>query len=168
MQANQLKPGDRVKYVAKLGESANSDTFAYAIVDRIDTCDNGLVWLLIGEKGYERSHPFHPSRIIEVTPVLTQEQLAALISFAKDNGRNWKTELRHSWMTCNYTGRDDGHLLQQIRNRFGPTWLVNFRLPKSKEASCSRAAKEITPNMIVAACRPDLYKKYILGAQEAR
>lgn len=68
------------------------------------------------------------------------EQLEALRTFAAANGRNWKSNLRQAWMTGIYdeyagTGRRD--LLQQVRNAFGPTWLVRFRLP---DPQCKLAA----------------------------
>jgi hypothetical protein len=70
-----------------------------------------------------------------------QEQLAAIISFAQDNGRNWKAELNHSWMNANYAGRTDGHLLQQVRNQFGPSWLVKFKLKAAKAAQSAQGSK---------------------------
>lgn len=59
---------------------------------------------------------------------LTQDQLEALRSYAKQNGRTWKSKLWDDWMT----GRANGEL-QQIRNTFGPTWLTRFRLPAGGE-----------------------------------
>lgn len=63
----------------------------------------------------------------------TAEQLAELKNFAAMNGRTWKSRLRHAWETGQYAecgAADYSHLLQQIRNTFGPTWLVNFKLAK--------------------------------------
>ena len=54
---------------------------------------------------------------------LSAEQLKAVQEYAAANGRNWKSALRHDWETGQAYGE-----LQQIRNNFGPTWLVNFRL----------------------------------------
>lgn len=64
-------------------------------------------------------------------PQLTPEQLDALITFAKRNGRKWKSELNYCWMTGNYHAidRNISGYLHQVRNQFGPSWLVNFRLP---------------------------------------
>jgi hypothetical protein len=62
----------------------------------------------------------------------TTEQMVALQSYAKENGRTWKSKLNHDWMTGIYSRSVDGALLQQVRNTFGPSWLVHFRLPKSK------------------------------------
>ena len=64
---------------------------------------------------------------------LTVEQLAALQTFARENGRNWKSALRHSWETGDYCTNADSASLQQIRNTFGPSWLVRFRLPVDSE-----------------------------------
>jgi hypothetical protein len=59
---------------------------------------------------------------------LTEQQLIALRAFAKANGRTWKSKLNHAWMTGLYNSSDDSMNLQQIRNTFGPTWLVRFSL----------------------------------------
>lgn len=65
---------------------------------------------------------------------LTADQLAALRTFAKANGRAWKSKLNHAWSTGrynDYSGADDG-LLQEVRNMFGPSWLVRLRLDDAK------------------------------------
>ena len=63
-------------------------------------------------------------------PKLTIEQLEALQQYAKKHGRNWKQSLRDSWMNGVYDGFEGSNYLQQIRNNFGPSWLISFRLPK--------------------------------------
>ena len=60
----------------------------------------------------------------------TPEQLAALEAFAARHGRTWKDKLATMWWTGRDTNEPDGHLLRQVRNRLGPSWLVKFRLPK--------------------------------------
>jgi len=60
------------------------------------------------------------------------EQLWALRTFAALNGRTWKSCLRHAWETGMYAehgAADYSNLLQQVRNTFGPSWLVKFKLP---------------------------------------
>jgi hypothetical protein len=63
----------------------------------------------------------------------TVEQIEALRQFARANGRRWKSELNHLWYNGAYNravlGGADPALLQQVRNSFGPSWLVRFRLP---------------------------------------
>lgn len=61
----------------------------------------------------------------------TPEQLHAIVAYAKENGRNWKANLRADWMraAARIDGRPSG-LLQQVRNQFGPSWLNTFQLPK--------------------------------------
>lgn len=54
---------------------------------------------------------------------LTPEQFEALRDYAKQNGRNWKSQLRDDWITGKAYGE-----LQQIRNQFGPSWLTRFKL----------------------------------------
>lgn len=58
------------------------------------------------------------------------EQIGALKAWSELHGRNWKAALRNAWMTGNYDGFDASHLLQQVRNTFGPTWLVRFSFTK--------------------------------------
>jgi hypothetical protein len=60
----------------------------------------------------------------------TAEQIQALRTWALRFGRNWKVALRDAWMDGDYQGFEDSHLLQQVRNTFGPSWLVRFYLPK--------------------------------------
>lgn len=54
----------------------------------------------------------------------TTEQMAALRKYAAENGRTWKSQLLTEWERGTATGA-----LQQVRNAFGPTWLVRFRFP---------------------------------------
>jgi hypothetical protein len=59
------------------------------------------------------------------------EQLEALKQFAASNGRTWKSALRHAWETGDYgviQYTNQAAYLQQIRNSFGPSWLVRFVL----------------------------------------
>jgi hypothetical protein len=63
----------------------------------------------------------------------TTEQIQALVAFARANGRTWKSKLNHAWMTGlydDYPATDRCDLLQQVRNSFGPSWLVRFSLRK--------------------------------------
>jgi len=58
---------------------------------------------------------------------LTAEQHKALLEYAAEHGRNWKSELNHDWLT----GQSEGYL-RQIRNQFGPSWLMRFKLPPAE------------------------------------
>ena len=72
------------------------------------------------------------------TYTLSAEELEALRTFAKANGRSWKSKLNHAWMTGryrDYSGTDDYGTLQWIRNRFGPTWLSRFSFERVKTHS---------------------------------
>src|SRR6185503_11431893 len=51
------------------------------------------------------------------------EQIEALTQFAAIHGRNWKSVLRDAWMDGDYQGFENSHLLQQVRNTFGPSFL---------------------------------------------
>jgi hypothetical protein len=57
----------------------------------------------------------------------SMKQIEALKAWATIYGRNWKSSLRQAWMTGEYNGFENSHFLQQIRNTFGPSWLVRFR-----------------------------------------
>ncbi len=69
---------------------------------------------------------------------LTAEQLLALATFARVNGRTWKSTLNDAWMTHGYhrlSGTTDYGSLQQIRNIFGPRWLLKFSFANTKTHS---------------------------------
>lgn len=59
------------------------------------------------------------------------EQLEALKAWAALYGRNWKSLLRDAWMTGDYGSFEQSNYLQQIRNTFGPSWLIRVRLPSA-------------------------------------
>jgi len=56
----------------------------------------------------------------------TVEQWEALKAYAAEHGRTWKAQLRNEWMNaCQGIGDlDQQALLQQVRNTFGPRWLM--------------------------------------------
>ena len=65
----------------------------------------------------------------------TAEQIKAIITWADRMGRFWRRELHSAWMDGNYQGnRDISSGLQQVRNEFGPEWLVKFNLKKALAA----------------------------------
>ena len=69
---------------------------------------------------------------------LSMEQLSALRAFADANGVRWKSKLNDAWMTGRYRDYPGTHAysyLQQVRNIFGPSWLVNFSFDKPKTRS---------------------------------
>lgn len=60
---------------------------------------------------------------------LTDEQKEAIEACKALHGRTWKSKLRQMWMYGNYDdfGMDPhSRGLQQVRNQFGPTWLINY------------------------------------------
>lgn len=76
------------------------------------------------------------------------KQIEALRLFASANGRNWKSELNTLWMNGAYSnavlGGADPAYLQQVRNEFGPTWLVRFSLAAAMiEESGRTLAREL-------------------------
>ena len=70
---------------------------------------------------------------------LTAQELEALQTFAKEQGRTWKSKLSDTYwynariweewngMECS---KDKGYLLHSLRNTHGPSWLADFKLPK--------------------------------------
>lgn len=58
---------------------------------------------------------------------LTPEQASRLIKFKDENGRCWKQTLNDMWLCGEDARQSDGHLLRQIRNQQGPTWLHNLK-----------------------------------------
>lgn len=65
-------------------------------------------------------------------PVLkgpNQEQLAAVQRFATAHGRSWKSELSNAWFSGADEREQDSALLRQVRNQFGPAWLMSRRNP---------------------------------------
>lgn len=69
---------------------------------------------------------------------LSTDQLGTLRVFADANGRSWKSKLSVAWSTGrydDYSGTDEYGLLQQVRNTFGPMWLVKFAFDNVKTHS---------------------------------
>lgn len=69
---------------------------------------------------------------------LSEEQLAALRAFALANGPQWKSKLNAAWSTGrydDYPGTGEYGALQQVRNAFGPSWLVRFSFKNPKTHS---------------------------------
>lgn len=58
---------------------------------------------------------------------LSAEQSHALQKFVAKHGRQWKSKLSNFWSTGTDVQQEDGALLRQIRNSFGPTWLYSKR-----------------------------------------
>ena len=55
--------------------------------------------------------------------MLNPEQDARLRAYAAENGKGWKQKLLDQWLNGSDASLPDGHLLRQIRNHFGPSWL---------------------------------------------
>lgn len=58
----------------------------------------------------------------------TAEQERRLRAFAENGGQGWKDTLSNLWLTGRDAALPDGHLLRQIRNNLGPSWLANLKL----------------------------------------
>lgn len=84
------------------------------------------------------------------------DQIQALKQFAAANGRNWKSELNNLWMNGAYRyavmGGADAGLLQQVRNEFGPSWLVRFSLKAANLRDARAGRRDRTPRWDESAC----------------
>lgn len=59
----------------------------------------------------------------------SKEQIEALHQWKREFGRNWKDALRRAWFDGDYMGfTGESAYLQQVRNTFGPSWLIRLRL----------------------------------------
>lgn len=58
---------------------------------------------------------------------LTTDQAFRLQAYAEANGRYWKSALRDDWEKCL------GELID-VRNQFGPTWLVRISMRDLRRA----------------------------------
>lgn len=56
----------------------------------------------------------------------TPEQIEALRAYRDRHGRRWKSRLLAEWLSS--TG-DEVPELRQVRNTFGSSWLLSYRLP---------------------------------------
>lgn len=60
----------------------------------------------------------------------TREQIIALQRYALKYGRTWKSKLSAAWANGGDEREPDGGLLRQVRNTFGPSWLMAFKFPE--------------------------------------
>ena len=58
---------------------------------------------------------------------LSPEQQAAIDAFAAKYGASWKHKLQIAWLAGTDTAQPNGHLLRQVRNQFGPSWLGKYK-----------------------------------------
>lgn len=83
----------------------------------------------IRQEGYNRTcHVFGAEigAVLDKKPVIAgpnQAQLAALARYATATGRFWKHSLEQAWASGADEREPDGHLLRQVRDQFGPSWL---------------------------------------------
>jgi hypothetical protein len=65
----------------------------------------------------------------------TTAQHNTLTTYARAHGRNWKADLRHSWLTGMWRSYDNVPELQHMRNTMGTHWLTSYRVAKPVAAS---------------------------------
>lgn len=88
----------------------------------------------------------------------TTEQLAALDEFRKTHGQRWKHILSKCWINSAYGPTTNSGLLQQLRNQFGPAWLVAYRrgdlqvgVLQSRNRTAQYVIADLAGNMLAAA-----------------
>ena len=62
---------------------------------------------------------------------LTREQMEALVAYrawCKGRGVEWRRQLADDWMRAGTDWDGPYHLLHQIRNQQGPSWLVDVQI----------------------------------------
>jgi len=74
---------------------------------------------------------------IDAKSGLTPEQIEALQSFAKRNGRCWKSKLCTLYMSGRDADQPEGPFLRQVRNTIGPSGLYRTWLDKTVALSQS-------------------------------
>ena len=57
---------------------------------------------------------------------ISTEHLEVLAEWSVKYGRKWKSILLFAWESGNYEGFEKANYLQQIRNIYGPSWLIKF------------------------------------------
>lgn len=77
----------------------------------------------------------------EMDSKLTRDQYQALSDWETKYGRTWKSKLRNAWITGNYDAFTGSNYLQQMRNSYGPSWLVGFRF--GTPLDCMKTAERI-------------------------
>jgi len=68
---------------------------------------------------------------IAIAAMTNEEAIAVLAEVKAKLGRKYKSAIRIAWFNGDYEAEGLGNWssrLQQIRNTFGPTWLVNARV----------------------------------------
>ena len=89
------------------------------------------------------------------------EQLAAVEAFAAKYGKlrgGWQEHLLTCWMSGADAREPSGHLLRQVRNSFGPSWLAKYRSGKAPTAPKAKAGA--TTDEMVAAVKEHAVKFY--------
>jgi hypothetical protein len=88
-----------------------------------------LKYLRYDEQGKITAQDYQPKQRVGNEPAkLTGEQRTALKLFSEKNGNGWKEKLNIAWTSGSYKGidRSQSALLQQVRNQFGPEWLISL------------------------------------------
>ena len=119
-----------------LDEIDHAAPFTYYLVDDSDPRDRRLSFkakTMLVRQGRTEDEWFAASPVGDDdmdAEKLTEAQMRAVVNFADQKGRGWRDQLMRCWERASYPGidPDDGAALQQVRNQFGPEWLVNVQI----------------------------------------
>jgi hypothetical protein len=106
----------------------------------------------------------------ELTPVFkllgldgpSEEQLAAVQAFAAKYANlrgGWKEHLITCWMSGADAREPSGHLLRQVRNQFGPSWLETYGKP-ARPTKAPKAKASVPTAELVQAVKEHAVKFY--------
>jgi len=80
-------------------------------------------------------HQLAPRKHVVARPALLAAQRDALLAYAKENGRDWKSKLAVDWSFARARIRGEhSPELQQVRNKLGPSWLHSVTLEQIEAA----------------------------------
>lgn len=87
-------------------------------------------YLRYDDHGRITAKDYQPKQVATAeATILTNDQREALKFFSEKNGQAWKDKLNIAWTSGSYKGLDNNQsaLLQQVRNQYGPEWLVKLK-----------------------------------------
>lgn len=94
------------------------------------------------ELGHQLLDRLYEKRRAALKDMPSLEQIKALLAWAEANGRTWKSKLDAAWMKAGEGVPGYCPALQQVRNQFGPSWLVRMSLPKLKRLYAGEPTQE--------------------------
>jgi hypothetical protein len=116
-EESATKPGDRLRVVARFNTVKEAEDWI-AEREKIDP-----------DKVHRGGYGINAPEKMVNPPRPTDEQLQAVQAFAAKYATKrggWKEHLITCWMNGADAREPNGHLLRQVRNQFGPSWLKTW------------------------------------------